>query len=145
MQEGHNGGGDQPSEYDGPQSPLPDTGDTSAQTAAETPPVQDAAATPAHDTEVLTTPGGQPPGPDTGAPTAVEAGGWIPLPGDTAAGPNQPGGYRPPGDSAQPGGYAQPAGQSQAGEYAQSQQPGYGQPGYGQPGYGSNAAASAGR
>jgi S1-C subfamily serine protease len=141
MQEGHNGGGDQPSEYVGPWSPLPDTGDTSAQAAAETPPAPDAAATPAHDTEVLT-PGGQPPGPDTGAPTAVEAGGWIPLPGDTATSPNQPGDYRPPGGytqqagQSQPGEYAQQAGQGEPGEYPQSQQPGYGQPGYGQPGYG---------
>ncbi len=190
MQEGHNGGGDQPSEYVGPWSPLPDGDDTSAEAAAGTPPVQDVAATPvqdpgadpaqgagipaqgagsgpvqepqfgrpthdatahdtpAHDTEVLTTPGSQPPGQDTGAPTAVQVSGWPPLPGDPAAGPSQPGGYRPPGGSTQPagytppGGYTQPggytpsAGQSQAGGYAQSQQPGYGQPGYGQPGYG---------
>src|ERR1022692_2222192 len=186
MQEGHGGSGDQPAEYVGPWSPLPDREDMPAQDTAEIPlspsagaspapdawagPAPDAWAGPAPDAEgspggaegpprgaESTVPGAgpgatqespavpptqdtrvmpaqgsqQPPGPDAGAPPAVQGSAWVPpLPASISAGPNRPGGY----SQAEQPGYGQP-GYGQPG-YAQSEQPGYGQPGYGQPGYG---------
>ena len=177
MQEGHGGSGDQPAEYVGPWSPLPDREDMPAQDTAEIPlspgagasPAPDAWAGPAQgaegspggaegppqgaessvpgagpgatqespavpptqDTRVMPTQGSQqPPGPDAGAPPAVQGSAWVPpLPASISAGPNRPGGY----SQAEQPGYGQP-GYGQPG-YAQSEQPGYGQPGYGQPGY----------
>ncbi|MDX6393871.1 MAG: hypothetical protein QOJ73_4934 [Streptosporangiaceae bacterium] len=86
---------------------------------------------PTQDTRVMPTQGSQQPGPDAGAPPAVQGSVWTPpLPADISAGPNRPGGYRQAG---QPG-YAQPG-------YGQ---PGYGQPGYGQPGYGQPGYAEPG-
>ena len=170
MQEGHGGSGDQPAEYVGPWSPLPDREDMPAQDTAEIPlspgagasPAPDAWAGPAQgaegspggaegppqgaessvpgagpgatqespavpptqDTRVMPTQGSQqPPGPDAGAPPAVQGSAWVPpLPASISAGPNRPGGY----SQAEQPGYGQPG-------YGQ---PGYGQPGYGQPGYG---------
>ena len=97
---------------------------------------------PTQDTRVMPTQGSQqPPGPDAGAPPAVQGSAWVPpLPASISAGPNRPGGYS---QAEQPGygqpGYGQPGygqpGYGQPGN-AQSEQPGYGQPGYGQPGYG---------
>src|ERR1019366_7339851 len=193
MQEGHGGSGDQPAEYVGPWSPLPDREDMPAQDTAEIPlspgagasPAPDAWAGPAQgaegspggaegppqgaessvpgagpgatqespavpptqDTRVMPTQGSQqPPGPDAGAPPAVQGSAWVPpLPASISAGPNRPGGYsqaEQPGYG-QPGygqpGYGQPGygqpGYGQPGN-AQSEQPGYGQPRHGQPGYG---------
>src|ERR1017187_5277115 len=208
MQEGHGGSGDQPAEYVGPWSPLPDREDMPAQDTAEIPlspgagasPAPDAWAGPAQgaegspggaegppqgaessvpgaessvpgagpgatqespavpptqDTRVMPTQGSQqPPGPDAGAPPAVQGSAWVPpLPASISAGPNRPGGYsqaEQPGYG-QPGygqpGYGQPGyGQPGYGQpgYAQSEQPGYGQPGYGQPPGGSDPTSQFG-
>jgi S1-C subfamily serine protease len=108
MQEGHNGGGDQPAEYVGPWSSLPDGEDAAAEAAAETPPTPGAAAGPVQDAWAGALEGAD--GPAQGAGSA--------HPGYGQPGYGQPG-YGQPG-------YGQPG-------YGQ---PGYGQPGYGQPGYG---------
>src|ERR1017187_5178009 len=180
MQEGHGGSGDQPAEYVGPWSPLPDREDMPAQDTAEIPlspgagasPAPDAWAGPAQgadgspggaegppqgaessvpgagpgatqespavpptqDTRVMPTQGSQqPPGPDAGAPPAVQGSAWVPpLPASISAGPTRAGGY----SQAEQPGYGQPGyGQPGYGQPGYGQ-PGYGQPGYGQPGYG---------
>src|ERR1039457_5258276 len=108
----------------GAESSVPGAGPGATQESPAVPPTQD--------TRVMPTPGSQqPPGPDAGAPPAVQGSAWVPpLPASISAGPNRPGGY----SQAEQPGYGQP-GYGQPG-YAQSEQPGHGQPGYGQPGSG---------
>ena len=163
MQEGHGGSGDQPAEYVGPWSPLPDREDMPAQDTAEIPLSPDAGASPApgawagpaqgaggspEDT------GGSPQGagssvpgagPDATQESQAQESWAVPPTQDTRVMPTQ-GGQQPYG----PGAGAPPtaresvwtpplpadvsAGPNRPGGYSQAEQPGYGQPE--QPGYG---------
>src|ERR1035437_8908573 len=160
MQEGHGGSGDQPAEYVGPWSPLPDREDMPAQDTAEIPlspgagasPAPAAWAGPAEGAEG--SPGGAE-GPPQGAESSVAGAGpgatqespAVPPTQDTREMPTQ-GSQQPPGPYAgappavQGSAWVPPlpasisAGPNRPGGYSQAEQPGYGQPGYGQPGYG---------
>src|ERR1022692_4146562 len=83
MQEGHGGSGDQPAEYVGPWSPLPDREDMPAQDTAEIPLSPGAGASPAPGAEG--SPGGAE-GPPQGAESSVPGAG----PGATQESPAVP-------------------------------------------------------
>src|ERR1022692_2774895 len=159
MQEGHGGSGDQPAEYVGPWSPLPDREDMPAQDTAEIPlspgagasPAPDAWAGPAQGAEG--SPGGAE-GPPQGAESSVPGAGpgatqespAVPPTQDTRVMPAQGSQQPPRADAGAPpavqgSAWVPPlpasisAGPNRPGGYSQAEQPGYGQPGYGQPGY----------